>query len=623
MQYDMLLNVFNSIPYPTHEFPDDERLYRIAWFGQLGLNPLALSEPTIELVLIPYLEPRLNRATINRKAAYDYLSARIVHVGVGQLSALPIGGFIRNKCLIAVPDYRIETYELIIDNAHTDIIRADATYRDHGTDVPYIPHDYYPLPKYVGSTRCMIVECPVASENDVTSVIFPCVELIRAYFAPSSVLVKEVVKGGITDSNNIFDPERTGFWEDGTAFLQLRSRMHDEDAGDIARFALVPAICDEVRYIHDSIVLNGNNGEGYVAVARPPFRGPTRMILHGKRIKSGKSWHFLVFRIADCTGSYPFERLRYARDNDGRGDGTNDHNRPEAYKDTNWVGQSSKLLDQAEIYNDDEPSLDQVKIEIRLPTGQFSSMPKDIDKIKKIRSNHRAAENSNLNATREITGFSTADGDYGDTPLNRLEIFREITDLKSCDRLSTFREVLALIQQKANPTLQYTEIILPLFVAGVKNNSGFSLFPGRFVIDKLEVTLPWSIFPGPPKRRRRVIIAELVFHDHWFYLFEAERKPPVGMVEESIATLVVCNPDGAKIDDADLLTRILLHGARQRGVWMSEWPWPDLVVTKLNHQSVTVDRFAERLLQCLRKVIPTVEGEPSVAVDSADLSRVA
>jgi hypothetical protein len=139
--------------------------------------------------------------------------------------------------------------------------------------------------------------------------------------------------------------------------------------------------------------------------------------------------------------------------------------------------------------------------------------------------------------------------------------------------------------------------------------NGISFFPGK----SNGKTLSWSFIPGPPRTRRRVIVAEVSYHERLFYLFEAEKRPPVEESDESITTLVVHAPDGTPLDDG-MLSLILLHGARHRGVWLSEWEWPELLRRKFVHQSVAVKRFAERFVEYFQEFVPPVEEASSVSL---------
>ena len=619
--------MLNTMPFPTREFPDgngpDNKSpkYRVAWIGQLHLNPQAMSEPVVELYLTRYREDEINPATVNRKSAYDYADTRNPRIGLSQLMGLRIGDFIEDRAVVAVPDYGPETYELLMDDSHMSVVRADATYQEGGRDIPYIPQGYYPLPAEALSTRCLVVERDVADESEVSRIIIPCPILLITYFATSSNLVKEVVKGGLLcGANRVFAPDRTGFDADGTAYLALRPTMDDGDAHTVARFALVPELLEEARYIHESIVLNGANGESYVPVVRPPFRGATNMTLHGKRIKSGERWHFLVFRIADCTGPYPYERLRFTRDNDGRGNGTKDPNRPESYVgDKKAVRHTSDKTEEPEVCSDDEPSVERLETLVRLTGGVFSSTPKDIKKVDKVEVNFRAADKATNVKDGDATGLSTADGDRGETDVDKLRLTRESLEREDLsDRLKVFLEVLEEMRRQESPHLQYRVLTLPPPAPGAEG-SGVSFFPEKWKNGK---PLSWSSLPGPPKTRRRVVVARVQFHGQNFYLLEAEKRPPVGESEEAIASLLVHAQGGTPLAEW-LLLRILRHGAQKKGVWLNDWEWPELRREKLVHQSVTVKRFAERFIEYFQKFLPPAEEAPTAPPSEASMPNAA
>lgn len=621
MQSDTLLFMFNHLPFPTREFPDDDLLYRLTWVSRFHLNPAAMSEPTVDLIFDPYRYNSIDPDTLNHVASYVHGpgAVRIPRVGVGQLAALYHGAFFRRRTLVALPDYGPETYDLVFDDEHMTVVRADGTYQEHGFTFRYIPPRYYPLPEEALSTRCLVVGREVTDAREVSRFIFPCPVILRAYYANSSNLVKEIVRGGVTcEDNRVFSPWRTGFDAEGTAHLGLRPGMDDDDKHVIARFALVEERLGDVRYIHESMLMNEDHGDGYVPVVLPPFRGPTRMTLHGKRIKSGRRWHYLVFRIEDCTGAYPYERLHYVRDNDARGDGTKDPDRPEAYKGavTTPPRHTSQQAEDTEVRSDDEPSLDRIETLVRLPGGDFSSTPKEAKKLDKDQCNFRAAERPPHVDDGEAAGLSTADGDHGRTELNRLRISHDSREqMNLSDRLASFLLVLEEMRRLADPHLHYRLVTLPPPEAG--GGSGVSLFPDK----SRGRTLAWSFLPGPPRNRRRVIVAEVSYCGHNFYLFEAEVRPPVGDDDESVTTLVVHAADGATLGDG-LLWRILLHGARRRGVWLNNWEWPELLRDKLVHRAGPVERFAERFLDVFREFVsPPAEtpalpppGEPDAGV---------
>src|SRR5947209_1063549 len=102
--------MFNRTPLATREFPggdgNNSPYYRVAWINQFHLNPQALSEPAVELVLMPYLGDKINPATVNQKSAYDHGAIKTPRIGLGQLVGLRIGDFIQDRVVRAVPGRR-------------------------------------------------------------------------------------------------------------------------------------------------------------------------------------------------------------------------------------------------------------------------------------------------------------------------------------------------------------------------------------------------------------------------------------------------------------------------------------------------------------------------------------
>lgn len=614
----------NIKPYPTRELPRKGKLWRIDWIGQFNLNPLARSEPTIQLVVTPYLGEEINPDNLTYKASYDYEKTRVVELGIGQLPPLTIGSFVRDKKVVATPDYTTRTFDLNFGGATTQLVRADAEYHVRGRSYRYIPQSYYPLPAGMEATMILVVERQVTDDSDVSKVLFPCGELVRFYFGTSTSLLKEVVKGGLDiGANTIYNPELTGWRQDGSAQVQLRRGIKDEDAPVAARIGLSTYAQCVTRHIHASIERNSANGLGYIPEVLPPFYGHSTMRLHGKLVKSGRYWHLLVFWIESCSAPFPFEQLWWARDNDGRKRGPDDPDRPEAWKDTTKAVRHTPEdeADEPEVRSDAEPSLDREKTEVRLNSPRFTDLlNKEIEKDEKLDNHYRSARPPKFVTEGQVEGFGTADGTFGDTPLDRLEIF---TDLRGGEparaprarrsklpaNLDTFMNVLNAL--KHPPAVTYR--LVPVPPEEAMSNGNVSYFPrwkGKRVIK-------WS-FISYPERRREVIVAELNFHGHYFYFLESERRPDVeGQTKERYATLVLHRPGGVRIEDHQLLQRILLHGAKNGGVWVKKqkWPFGDLVYERLAHQPGTVERFAGVFLRYLRTVVP--EAPEDAASESA------
>ena len=79
-----------SSRYRFSSFPQDGRIWKVDWFGAINFNPNVPSEPTIEIILTPFYEKRIDPKTTNRKASFDYKSMCTIPMGIGSLPIMTI-----------------------------------------------------------------------------------------------------------------------------------------------------------------------------------------------------------------------------------------------------------------------------------------------------------------------------------------------------------------------------------------------------------------------------------------------------------------------------------------------------------------------------------------------------
>src|SRR5438270_6842294 len=108
----------------------------------------------------------------------------------------------------------------------------------------------------------------------------------------------------------------------------------------------------------------------------------------------------------------------------------------------------------------------------------------------------------------------------------------------------------------------------------------------------MPIVSAWSYMNRRRQERRQVIIAEVSFHDRYFYLFEIAKRPKRGESEETFTSLVLHGADGAPLG-IEVIVLVLRLCAELEGVWPDEYQF-DLRRRKLHHRSKTVEAFAER-----------------------------
>lgn len=607
--------MFNVIPFRTKEFPQDNNLWRIVAHGQLALNSNVPSEPTIEIVLAPYLPSEIRNDLAKANSSYDFERATSIHIGVGQSTNLPVGSFLADKKrLVELPSYTRKTFIVDADANFSRYIRADAAYKiKTGKRTRYIPKNYYHVPDRAAGAQHVIYRNPINPDDELPAnpqvhkkvrkfdaLIIPCFEIVRFYFGTSSVLINQILTGAIgIGSNKIFDPapNLTYVDEEKTGFLRLRQNSLDDDCLAIARFALDQQIGQEIQNISDSAVCGHNAGTGAFPVARLPFRGKTALSVSGKAVKSGKFWFFLVHSIESCTGAYPFERLRFDRDNDGNRAKKNDPNRLPA-----WLGTNKKKSDErtnpeneTQLTSEEEPLLTDIETEIVLPPRGFDAAPSDVKKIPKKECKYRSAlQKKNHADASDSDDLGTADGKWRESHTGRVVIKHKYGNAARKTRESAPVSLKVFLQALDKLCELYpteADYYLVSFGQNLSDDEiGTAYFPAY--INKRKIA--WSYIPGDPPRRRQVIIAQVIFRGQSFYLFEAERRPAVNKeAEEHITTLIVHQPDG--VVEMPILKRILLQGALNNGVWIKDWQL-NIQRDKFAH-GWTVEQFVKRLIK--------------------------
>ncbi len=216
--------------------------------------------------------------------------------------------------------------------------------------------------------------------------------------------------------------------ETGKAFIQLRRRMKDVDAANVARIRFDDFAYAQTRGIYDSILKNrSDNGQSSSVEAYPPFTQSRIWTALGKEIQFDfrepeRERQFLVYELLTCAAAFPFSELWFDRDNDGRSQVNPEtpeeyFAKLEAYKS---IARDADRIQSDEpqggITNDNEPSLDYPEYEVINATTRFLDLRnKEVEKLPQNRTTHRAAQNKTRPyRTDEPESYSTGEGSYKD-----------------------------------------------------------------------------------------------------------------------------------------------------------------------------------------------------------------
>lgn len=172
-------------------FPDDDRIRRIAWFGQVDFVNRAMmrNQPSV-LVYLAEVPGRLMRTNnldcpINPK----YVSLRTITtwVAVGTMTLLRIGDLWKGRRLFYRPALEFETFKAV-DIAPRTVkeVQAGVKLEDGHHMLPFSEHPWH--------AECTQSFCSRVTLPDGRLLVIPAIELIRFYFGSSSTLLRALFR---------------------------------------------------------------------------------------------------------------------------------------------------------------------------------------------------------------------------------------------------------------------------------------------------------------------------------------------------------------------------------------------------------------------------------------------
>ena len=586
----------NVVPFKTKKFPN-EGIWRVHAFGEVRRNPNIFSEALVDLFIVPLIDENCPEKELNKSRSYDYSRLQSVQIGIGQITGICVGSLLRDqKRTYRLPEYETATVSFNSTNDFAGIIRAGDDYSDkwhHSHPTKIFPTNHYEISDGLWGMPCITyrVEKEFTENGRIVTkpdlIIIPCWVVFQYYFATSSRLASSLINGDLEKGSNlIFNPASPltyHNYEDGYFYLRLRQTMIDKDVRTIARIAADERIIQDVANIYNSMVANFNNGKGAFPEAYLPFFGETRMKLHGKNIKNEQEWFFFVYSIESCSGEYYYKKLKFDRDNDGTKPLIENPIAEETWNIPKMPkSKPGEKEGERNITDDEPPSLTIIETEVVLPPRKFLSQPTDVRKIIKKNSDYRSAQAEivrlNSGTERDLsTGSGESGGESGELNIQTDPERKERKPRESDPpNFNSMLEVLETIRRENLSDFDYG--LLPVIENDEYETSGFSVFPSRSDGKRIA----WSFVPGNPIRRRQVLVAEIIFKEKYFYLFEIERRiDDLGKPKESFNTFVF-HKNLVRTEKSNF-EKILLHLANVKGVCKDEWEFSTVTREKFKH----------------------------------------
>lgn len=575
---------------PIKAFPNDGRPWRVDWFGSVHLNSKIHDEPTIEVIISPFIGDRNNPSALRAVVSNEQNTIR---VGVGQLPIIYIGSIWQNQMPLPLHDFRYDqkTFQQIsISPETTQFIKSD--YKENGI---FRPDMYRVGPKTGNNARCLCVNY----QNDPFGIIIPVAEIIRFYYAQSSAFARILFNGEFCETSEVlYNGQESFLDEDGFAAIKLRMIFSDNDAWVAARIAFSEIANKNAKRIHETLLLNSRNEHMALPEVGMPFIGITTLKAHTKRIQSlDGRWRYLVLWLNSCSAPFPFERLTVIRDNDGRPP-ENTANEDERI-DSGWPKKKPKDENDGEIKDDEPPSDDYEPTKFTIDCNRFSYLEnKFLEKFPKERSKYKAGRQKPFLVEGNPDGYSTGGTTAG----------------KSNTAPGNFNVDPASGGQETDATRYAMPVSFNGYIEGLNELASRDGFTYRMVKASDEIaSLPfgqasyfptsyngerllWSYYKYRPKaerERRQVLIAEVQYGARIFYFMEIQRR------ETEHYTMLMAYGVAFQQFSQTTLNEILLDCARNDGKWLDDTVLREYRRHKIKHSWDSSEKFADKIIELL------------------------
>lgn len=296
-------------------FPNDDRIWRIAWFGHVDFFDRAKmsNQPSVLVYLSPVLE-RLVRRDPDRPIHPNLVVPGPIMkwVSVATMSLLRIGDLWQGQRLFHRPALELETFKALEVNQFTvKDVRAGAKLEDGNHLLPFSEH-----PWHLKSTQSF---CSRVTLPDGRLLVIPAIELIRFYFGASSKLLSALFRNDL--QRDMLYERVNMVHRTGHMFLDLAVGMPYASASDIARIAGNPYAWTAALYVGLSCMQGSVVNKVAFPAAKFPFRGRTDLQVHGQWLSRGRQERqiFIVNRIASCSYPFPFQKLTFNLDGPSQG----------------------------------------------------------------------------------------------------------------------------------------------------------------------------------------------------------------------------------------------------------------------------------------------------------------
>jgi len=550
--------------------------WRIASFGKLDAVP----NPTL-----PDLRIKVYLGEVSEPISHGKIDPplRSALVPVGELARLHLNAILLDGQLISGQIQKLEFEQrgaFILDTDRNNLCVFDRFHADQaGLIIPATQHTDSSDPEknslFVG----------IGKGSDPYAFIIPAVEVFRFFYASSDVLTKAFLSDKILDPDtHLWSPKSTFMDTLGRAVIWLRRRMLDADARFLARFAFDEFALKEAQQIFLSAAAWSKPANERMIRALPPFQDRnTYTVLYQKL--SGSNSRVLISRILCCDWVPPFKELKWDRDNDGRKDDDNLHER----KSIGWMHKGKPCAHQYGARHGLSPNapagntvpfrLEESEITERFPN--LGSVP--ANKMPQGDTQYKSEPRHWSIIYKEAYEGSVAEGqssqDYiGKTIISALELRNEVlkeaaNDVDQKLGEAEYLNILNLLKDINTHQLAEVSFIRALPSYALVRDIEFNVYPLN-IDDKPKA---WLYIDVNKKNRRMALLAQVISNGFSRYVLELQQRKP-----KECSTLVVWDPGGKQISSG-ALSILLMDCAKVSKAQLSSGDSMGVAWSRLEH----------------------------------------
>jgi hypothetical protein len=541
----------------AEKFPGDWRLH---WLG-----PVA--GPTY-----PKIEVRFQKLVPGNKPHKATGSIRSCSVSVGQMPALLIGSIWRDGQLIATAARGEQTSTIEFDASQARRVR----FKDIG-----LRGDVYPM---IVADRDNGAFLAIPAGGDPLAYIVPAAEVVRFYYAPSTMLALATFLGhflGDIERSPVINAERSFVADQGRHVgICLRPTFFNAEAPHIARILFSAPARRGAGAIFQSLQQGRLQGSGSSHLqAELPFTGATTWTCSSIPFGAGSVLRHLILSITTCTARFPFDRLTVGRDNSGKSTEPdpalgNQGRRPAWVMPLQKGGSIDKQLQSQEKARSEMRSY-------RIPVGneQFPGIAKiavamSYPEFNRYRAGLRDAKPLDAALLGQL---ATTHGDFSKFSVPPARATLEPPKAKR-EALGPSHELILGIVEALSATEGFS--------ANVRDLGAYSQIP----LDPRLSSRQWAYLDRKQGLPRNVMAADIRHRDAWYLALDVDARP-----DEGKCLLLVFSADANWLA-AGRVARIIVELRERRWIARAKALAEGARVQRFPHQSSNPQRFAQRIV---------------------------